>query len=412
MDIRLIVIGDELLSGRIADKNGQQLGKILHQKGLNLRNIEVVGDCEADLLEAFKGFENKITLVCGGLGPTKDDITKNVVAKFFNLHISISNEATEVVKKNYQRRDLSWIPEANLYHHIPTTITPLNNPTGLAPGLAHLQNDYAFICLPGVPIEFEAMMVQEVFPLLEEKYSLVTKKLGRINIRTFGVPEEAIFHKDTEIWKNLANFGKVASLPNALGVDIEVSNIDLDIYPQFEKEIKNVVDESPLKDHVWQYGDLSLEGMIINLAQKKNIMIGLAESCTGGLVSHRLTNIPGCSSNFLGAIISYTNEIKSDILKVKEKTINDHGAVSSETAKEMAKGAAIRLGADLTISLTGIAGPDGGTAKKPVGTLGIGYWYKGESGSEMIQLRGNRKNLKYLFSQKALFTLFFLLRDN
>jgi len=410
MDIRLIVIGDELLSGRISDKNGPHLGAFLNKQGLNLTEIKIVGDDETDLLSAFKEYEGKITLVCGGLGPTQDDITKKVMGSFFNLEIKESDKALEIAKENYSRRGLDLEPKTNFYHHIPESVMPLNNPTGLAPGLALIKKDFAFICLPGVPIEFGGMLEEEVFPLLKKNFKLGIKSRGRINIRTFGIPEEMIFHEGPVLWKKLSKYGKVASLPHALGVDIEVSRIDLNTHPNFEEEIKNVI--GPLKDYVWHYGDDSLEEVVLSLAKKKNIMIGLAESCTGGLIANRLTNVAGSSSSFMGGIVSYTNDIKVDLLGVKEETLKAHGAVSSETAEEMAQGAAIKLGADITIAVTGIAGPDGGSAEKPVGTLGIGYYYQGKSGSEVINLKGNRKNLKYLFSQKGLFTLYFLLRNS
>jgi nicotinamide-nucleotide amidase len=409
MEIRLIVIGDELLSGRIVDKNGPYLGAFLNTEGLNLSEIKVVGDNETDLLLAFKGHEDKITLVCGGLGPTQDDITKKVMGSFFNLEIKESDQALEIAKKNYSRKNLSLEPKANFYHHIPDSITPLNNPTGLAPGLALTNKDFAFICLPGVPIEFRYMFEEEVFPLLKNNFKLGSKSRGRINIRTFGIPEEMIFHKGPGLWKKLSKYGKVASLPHALGVDIEVSRIDPDTHPNYEEEIKKII--GPLKDYVWDYGDESLEEVVLSLAKEKNITIGLAESCTGGLIANRLTNIPGSSSNFLGGIVSYTNDLKVDLLGVKKETLKTHGAVSSQTAEEMAQGAAEKLKADLTVGVTGIAGPDGGSAEKPVGTVGIGYYLKGKTGAELINLRGNRKNLKYLFSQKGLFTLYFLLRD-
>jgi len=411
MDIRLIVIGDELLSGRIADKNGQLLGKFLHQKGIQLKDIQVVRDHEENLLEAFEGFEGKITLVSGGLGPTLDDKTKKAMAEFFNLEITLDEAAFDIVQKNYVRRNLPWTPETNFYHHIPSTTTPINNPTGLAPGLALIEDDFAFICLPGVPMEFASMLAEEVFPLLENNFELGKGTLGRVNIRTFGVPEEVIFQQDKALWENLSAFGKVASLPHALGVDLEVSQIDLNEHPNYLDEIKKVLEAGPLGNNIWQYGDDSLEELVIKLAQEKNMMIGLAESCTGGLVANRLTNVAGCSSHFLGSIVSYANVVKTNILGVNAKTLEAHGAVALETAKEMAEGAALKLGADVAISLTGIAGPSGGTVEKPVGSLALGFWYKGDSGSELINFRGNRKNLKYLFSQKGLFTLFFLLRD-
>ncbi|TDJ03842.1 MAG: nicotinamide-nucleotide amidohydrolase family protein [Deltaproteobacteria bacterium] len=409
MEIRLIIIGDELLSGQIADKNGQYLGKFLHKKGIELKNIKIVGDHEVDLTSAFKGFDGKITLVCGGLGPTHDDKTKKVMASFFNLEILESDACSEIVEKNYSRRGVSWDPDSNFYHHIPKSVTPLNNPSGLAPGLALIKDDFAFICLPGVPIEFNTMLEEVVFPLLEKSFKLGNKDLGRINIKTFGIPEESIFHKNKTLWQDLSMFGKVASLPHALGVDIEISRIDLNKHPNFSEKIKDLL--GPLKENVWQYGDNPLEERVIDLAREKNLMIGLAESCTGGLISHRLTNVDGCSSHFLGSIVSYADEVKRDILAVKEETLNSYGAVSLEIAREMAIGAADKLKADITVSVTGIAGPAGGSEEKPVGTVAIGYCYQGESGSELLNLRGNRKNLKYLFSQKALFTLFFLLRD-
>lgn len=410
MNIELICIGDELLSGRTQDKNGPWLARFLEGRGHSLNRITTIHDDNQEIQEALKmAFSrSSVIILSGGLGPTKDDLTKSTLADFFKINLIDDPKAGNIAKNNYLRKGKEFIPESNFYQMIPEGFIPCNNPKGLAPGLIKKDSSRILLAAPGVPWEFAAMVEEEFFPLLNK----ANKILGKMTIRTQGIPEESIFFKLVpNLWEELSRYGKVASLPHVQGVDIVISNIDKTKFKNFEKEIKNLVKKSALAPYVWQFGDLTPEELIIKLAKKRKLTIGIAESASGGLVSHRLTNVPGCSDQYNGSVVSYSNKAKIKILGVKPSTLRKKGAVSLEVAREMARGAQKALAANLTVSLTGIAGPSGGSKRKPVGTICIGWTRGKKHGEEAFLFKGDRATLKAIFAQKALFILLKILSE-
>ena len=231
-------------------------------------------------------------------------------------------------------------------------------------------------------------------------------------IRTQGVPEEKIFFEMCPtLWKDLEVFGKVSSLPHTIGIDIVISyHGNINFHKKNQDQIKKLILTTPLKDHVWQWGNSSVAELVLTKAKDSKYTFAFAESCTGGLASSKITDLAGASAVYFGSIISYDNSIKENVLKVNPQTLKDFGAVSIETAKEMAMGARLLLKTDYAISITGIAGPDGGYEGKPKGTVAIGYASKERNGAELFLFPGDRIKLKDRFSDKALLTLLELMK--
>ncbi len=407
MNIDYIAIGNELLNGKISDLNGLFLAKNVGKNRLKLRKIHIVPDQESEIFMAInEAFENSdVIVLSGGLGPTLDDITKPTLAKYFSKKLVEKTEHLELIRKIYQEKNRDYDTNHYHYHRVPEDFALLFNNVGYAPGLYYQNKSKQIFSLPGIPAEFQTMFSKEVLPLIKTSNSKFSKN---ITFKTWKIPESKIFKQvDPDLWSNLNSIGEVASLPHTYGVDIGVTiegetENDLQIK---EKKIMDILNSSKVSDSIYYIGNESLEEIIIQKAIEKNITFGFTESCTGGLLASRITDISGCSSVFWGSITAYDNSVKQNVLGVKEKTLIEHGAVSKETAFEMAYGARKQLGVDIVVSTTGIAGPGGGSKEKPVGTIGIGISSSEDTTSELYQFKGNRLSLKKRFSDYALFLL-------
>ncbi len=415
MKTEFIGIGSELLYGRVQDTNGSWLAGNLHEKGIDIQGITLCKDEKKDILESLERAMKRSDLIfiSGGLGPTEDDVTKNILAEHFNQTIKESKKATSIVQENYNRFGKEWKPEWNHYHHIPENFEVFDNPKGLAPGLGYITNGKIILAAPGVPKEFRAMVNEVFLPWLIQNNNLKTKETHQLVIRTHGVPEEMIFNKlATNLWNDLSKIGSLSSLPQVLGIDLVLTLPESSHEQTALKSVKEVINKTELAPYVWQWGDLSIEEYLIKKSNEKNLTFSFAESCTGGLSSHRLTDVSGSSSCFMGSAVTYSNEAKKQILSVNEETLKKFGAVSNETALEMAEGSRKQYSSNIAISWTGIAGPTGGSPEKPVGTLAIGWSSSnGEKGSEVLQYNGDRTWLKRRFSEKGLFKLLSLIES-
>lgn len=408
MNVEMIIIGDEILNGRTQESNGHFLAQFLSQKGLHLFKIQIVADKQEEIAKALDlALERSdIIITSGGLGPTQDDRTKNALAQYFKKDLFPKEEVASLVKEHYARIGKEWTPKTNSYHILPKDFQAAYNPQGLAPGLTYFDKSHQKLIMagPGVPREFSAMLEEAFFPLIKKHFKLSKSQTERFSIRTRGVPEEKIFFElCPNLWEELSQFGKVSSLPQIMGVDIVIAGDD---FKNKEKQIRKIVEKTPLKENIWQYGELSLPEYVLKVAREKKLTLATAESCTGGLCASRLTDMPGCSDVFLGSVVSYANEIKMNVLGVKEETLKKYGAVSTQVAQEMASGLQKVTKASFTVSFTGIAGPSGGTEEKPVGTIAIGICNpQGETDAKLFHLRGNRQLLKLRFSELGLFQL-------
>ncbi|EQC44887.1 CinA family nicotinamide mononucleotide deamidase-related protein [Bacteriovorax sp. Seq25_V] len=403
--ITQIIIGDELLSGKIQDLNLKWLATTLLPTKHKLVATRIIGDNEeqikAVLTEASK--ESDAIIITGGLGPTKDDKTKKVLGDWIGGQMKENNQAMELAKTHYARWDREWTKELNSYHLIPEGITPLYNPIGFAPGLMLTKDNTYIFAAPGVPREFQGMLTDVILPIIDKEIGGEAEELELFNIRTYGIPEEVIFGKlCPTLWDDLEVFGSVSSLPGINGVDITIRLLKDNQVEEKKNKIKKIVYATDLAPNIWHIGLESLQEVVVMKAKEKGITFSFAESCTGGLVSSLITDISGSSTPFLGSIISYSNDVKIKQLGVKEETLKSFGAVSKETALEMAIGARERINSHIGISLTGIAGPLGGSKEKPVGTVAIGHSTSKESCSEVYNFHGDRIKLKERFAAKAL----------
>lgn len=407
MRIGMLIIGTELLQGKITDANTVWMAQYLRPWNLRLHMTLTVSDEHQDIQAALSMlYQHCDGVICsGGLGPTADDITKNSIGFYFGKKMEAKTQARNVAEKNYVRFERTLAPNHG-YGFLPDDFEALNNPSGFAPGLWFEDQQRCLLAAPGVPKEFRDM-ISEAFPLKLAPKLSASKKLTLLNFRTRGVPEERIFQELAPgLWEQLSQYGNVSSLPHVLGVDIGITVQDKDV-----TAVKSIVSQSPVAPHVWHEGFESLEELIVQKANARGITFGFAESCTGGLCSHRMTNVAGSSQAFWGSIVSYDNSIKMNLLNVSAETLQQHGAVSEATACEMARGARLELKTSLAISLTGIAGPGGGSLEKPVGTVWIGVANAKGVTAKKFEFKGDRETLKLRFSQIALYTLLDQLRD-
>lgn len=368
MNISYITIGEELLNGKTKDANTFTLSQLTQKYDFKLIRSIAIPDKKEFILKAIETCKDSDCIILsGGLGPTKDDITDDVlIEKFGNKYSEITNH------------------------------------NGVAKGLYFKKQN--IIATPGVPLEFKMMLEKEVFNLLELK----NKKNHQVIFKTYKMGEWKIFNElCPNLWEDLERFGKVSCLPVIAGVNIGVSLFDINK----KEELIQFVKSTKLNDLIWYIGNESLEEVIIKKAKDKNLKIGFAESCTGGLLASKITDVPGSSSAFWGSIVSYSNEVKMRALNVKEETLKKYGAVSLEVAKEMAIGAKEKMNLDIAIATTGIAGPGGGSEEKPVGTVCIGVATSEKTESfkfEFIknkEFKGDREMLKERFAKAALYKL-------
>ncbi len=410
MKIGFLIIASEVLDGKISDTNTKLMAEFLRTYHLEIKRSMIARDDKTSIQEALKSLFSDCDLIftSGGLGPTKDDITKDTIASFFGRAIKFSDVACKIAEENYKRFDRPFPGKDHGYCFLPEGFTALSNSSGFAPGLYSQHNKKFLFSFPGVPRELQSMLQDHLLSFIE-KHREKDSVLGHVIVRTKKVPEEKIFKEvDPTLWEKLEKFGEVSSLPNLMGVDIGVK---MKTKTHDEMAIKvagvmKIIEESPIKKSVWHCGPESLEEKIVTLANQKKIRFGFAESATGGLCSHRITNISGSSQCFLGSIICYDEKIKQHILGVSGKTLEKFTAVSLETAEEMAEGLKKNFSLDIAISLTGYAGPGGGNDKYPVGSVCIGKSLQhGGTSAEHFNFKGDREILKQRFSQAALHTL-------
>ena len=403
--ITQIIIGDELLSGKIQDLNLKWLATAILSTKHKLVATRIIGDDEDQIKSVLTQSldESDVIIITGGLGPTKDDKTKKVLGDWIGGQQKENQEAITLAKKHYARWNREWTSELNSYHLIPEGITPLYNPVGFAPGLMLKKNGTFIFAAPGVPREFQGMLNEVIIPIIDKEIGGDEAELELFNIRTYGIPEEVIFGTLCPgLWEQLEDYGSVSSLPGINGVDITLRLLKNDETQIKKNKVIELLKTTNLYPNSWHIGLESLQEVVVLKAREKGITFSFAESCTGGLVSSLITDISGSSTPFIGSIVSYSNEVKINKLGVKSETLKKFGAVSKETALEMAIGAREKLNTDIAISLTGIAGPTGGTEDKPVGTVGIGFSTASSSGSDIYHFHGDRVRLKERFAAKAL----------
>lgn len=409
MKIGFLVIGSEVLNGKTSEANLKTLADFLKRHHLEILKSITVRDDETAIHQGLSVLFNDcdVIVTSGGLGPTRDDITKQTIATFLKRNLAYSAAAEKVASTNYQKFDRPFPGKEHGYCYLPDGFVALNNSNGFAPNLTTNEGDKILICGPGVPREFKAMLADHFLSLVKEKIDQNNFQ-ETILVRTKKVPEEKIFGEvDPSLWDKLSIHGEVSSLPIIFGVDIGVKIKATTLHELNKKknEVLQVFNASPIRSAIWHIGYEMLEEVIVNKANKNNIKFGLAESATGGFCSNLITNVPGASQTFIGSIVCYSEEIKMNLLGVKAETLKNHTVYSEEVAREMALGLAKSFKLDIALAITGLAGPAGGTPQTPVGTVFIATAVHGQVKVTRHQFKGDRDLLKVRFTQAALHAL-------
>ena len=407
MRIEIVIVGDEILEGLIAEANAQYLCAVLSQWGLRPRRIVTVGDELEAIVEALKdSFDRSdLVIVTGGLGPTPDDLTREAAAQAFGLPLRRHEGYLEQIRKKFQERNLPFTEAEEAFALLPEGAEILPNPIGLCGFRLKISGRHLFF-LPGVPREVRAIVKESLLPFLQGAGAL---GMAQKVIKCFGLTEG----QAKELLKDLKGPFKVAYLPQLPELHIKV-RVEVSCQREAQRVLQEVVDEirRRLGINVFGMDEDTLEGVLGGLLRERGFSLATAESCTGGLVAHRITQVPGSSEYFLGGVVSYSNESKERELGVPAEVIRVHGAVSAECASAMAEGVRLRFGSTFGISTTGIAGPAGGTPEKPVGTVFIALDAGSHKEVKGYRFFGDRNQIKLMASEVALDRLRrFLLRN-
>jgi len=403
--VKLISIGDEILIGQIVNSNASVISSKLYSSGIPVEKVVTIGDAEEPLLKELVDSLNNfdITIITGGLGTTHDDLTKPVLVKFFNDELISDEKVLIHIKDFFAKRNVK-MPDANFEQAlVPRNSRIIWNANGTAPGIWIEKNDKVIIALPGVPHEMIVMMDNDVLKLLYDKFSgKINNNLKSKTILTTGIGESVLAEMIGDVGTFIGDC-KLAFLPSPYGVRLR---IDANGKSEKESYDKIYAIENKLKNKIGKYiyGENSdiLEKIVGDLLKKKNLSLSVAESCTGGLISSRLTDKSGSSEYFKGGICTYSNYSKIYLLDVNILTIEKLGAVNEETAIEMALNVKAKFQSDIGISTTGIAGPTGGTPDKPVGLVWIGYSDNEKTFARKFLFGDNRNIVKIRASQMAL----------
>ncbi len=387
----IIAIGDELLYGQIVDTNSHWISQELDLIGVKVVRKTTVGDNRLDILAAFAEAQQRaeIILITGGLGPTQDDLTKPLLAEYFGCDIVEFPEAVAAVTAFFLQRGREITPINRLQGHLPACCTYVPNEVGTAPGMWFDKNGAYWMSMPGVPHEMKKLMKDFVLPKLPTLFELPV--IYHKVIKTVGIGESWLSDRIQD-WENslpahirlayLPSLGQVRLRLTAFGTDRNL--LELEVARQIE-QLEPLIDE-----YIYGYDEDSLESTIGKLLKNSGKTLALAESCTGGYISHLVTSIAGSSAYFNGSVIPYHNRFKESLLSVKAETLSSQGAVSEDTVHEMAGGVRKLFGADFGLASSGIAGPDGGSVEKPVGTVWIACAGDGFSEAKKLQLSQDR----------------------
>jgi len=387
----ILAIGDELLYGQILDTNSHWISQELTNIGVRVVRRTTVGDSREAILGAFAEAESRadIILMTGGLGPTNDDLTKPLLAEYFDCPVELVPEALEAVRVYFEKRGRELTELNRLQAHLPTKCTYIPNALGTAPGMWFEERGKVWMSMPGVPHEMKKLMTDHVIPRIKQKFHLPV--IFHKVIKTAGIGESWLADKIKE-WENqLPKHIRLAYLPSLGQVKLRLTGFgnDLDkIKQEVESQIQTIL--PTIDKYVFGYDEESLESVIGKLLNEKGQKVALAESCSGGYVSHMITSVAGSSDYFQGAMVPYHNLFKENLLGVKKETLESKGAVSEETVIQMAEQVKSLFLADYGLASSGIAGPGGGSEDKPVGTVWIACATPEKTIAKKLQLTQDR----------------------
>ncbi len=371
MKATIITIGDEILIGQIVDTNSVSIARHLNGAGITVESKLSIGDSDHQIESSIRTalLTSQVVVITGGLGPTKDDITKHTLARIFNSELRYNDTEGQHIESLLARRGIAFTELNRSQAMLPACCTPLHNAHGTAPGMwFECEGDAVVVSLPGVPFEMEHLMQDEVIPRLKERFML--KSIVHLTLITHGIAESLLAERIAAWEDALPDYMHLAYLPapnivrlRLSAYDVERSEAEVAMRQEFGKL------EQLIGDHIVGEEGASVESNVHRILSERGLTLATAESCTGGNIAASFTSMAGASAYFLTGIVAYSNAAKSNILGVDSSTIERHGAVSREVVEQMAEGARRISGADYAIATSGIAGPSGGSVEKPVGTV-------------------------------------------
>lgn len=372
MQAKIITIGDEILIGQIVDTNSAWIAAQLNLMGVRVVSKLSVADQAEAIKEAVQEAmqSSDAVIITGGLGPTKDDITKRTLAEMFGCPLVEDAETYAMVERMLAARGIDFNELNRSQALVPECCTVLPNHNGTAPGMWFERDGKVLVALPGVPFEMKELMSGDVLPRLSARFSL--RSIVHRTMITFGLAE-SVLAETIAVWEQaLPSYLKLAYLPNPSSIRLRLSAYDVERkHAEAEIESQFVRLEQIIPGYVLGYGEASVESVVAKLLTERGMTLSVAESCTGGSVCSRFTAMAGASAYFVAGVVAYSNSIKSNVLGVNPADIEQYGAVSREVAEQMAQGVRRVSGSDYAIATTGVAGPDGGTPQKPVGMVWI-----------------------------------------
>ena len=401
MKATILTIGDEILIGQIIDTNAAWMSQQLTALGISVVERITVSDEHQPIVEGIEYclIKSDIVLMTGGLGPTKDDITKVAIADYLGVEMKYHEEVFDKIKAIFKPRNIPFTEAHKDQCYLPENVEILNNSMGTAPGMLWQHEGKKIVSMPGVPYEMKAIMTEELIPRLARRPD--RKVILHKTIMTAGMGESSIADKIEDIVDAFDKEVSIAYLPGLSQVRLRITakgDNESVLQSKLDQAIEEVSDR--VSELVYGYDEITLQEALQDICIEKGLTIGTAESCTGGHLSHLITSISGSSAYYKGSAITYSNELKQKMLGVKEETLKSHGAVSEEVVEEMVIGALDLLNVDVAVAISGVAGPTGGTEKKPVGTVCIAVGSHGVTKTRTILASKDRsKNIAYASNQ-------------
>ncbi|MTI60641.1 MAG: competence/damage-inducible protein A [Firmicutes bacterium] len=405
MIVEIISIGTELLLGDIIDTNSAYIAEKLTENGFDIHYVSTVGDNLERITATIKRAQQRadIIITTGGLGPTDDDLTREAIAASMGLELKKDERLLTAIKNYFREKNYSMTVNNEKQACLPEGATEIPNEKGTAPGILLERDDIIIISMPGVPGEMKDMLERKVLPYLKElSAGLIQSRV----LNFFGIGESSLEMEIKDILDKQTN-PTIALLAGKGEVKVRITSKASskekagELIAVVEKEITERVGE-----YVYGSDDKGLAVVVAELLKEKGLSIATAESCTGGLLGDRITNIAGSSEYFQGGVIAYSNQVKHELLGVEENTLKKYGAVSAETAQKMAEGIKDNMNTDIGIAITGIAGPGGGSQEKPVGLVYLGLAIDDYSQTFKLKLRNDRAWNKWMSTQYALYYLY------
>lgn len=413
MNVEIIIIGDELLIGQVVDTNSAWMGQQLESEGFHVVWKTAVGDIEEDMLSAIDAAMNRaqIVLITGGIGPTKDDITRKTLCKYFDSGLHFSDDVYHNIEEIFNRNGRIMNELTRNQALVPDKATVIQNRAGTAPSTWFEHDGKILVSMPGVPYEMKWLVTNEILPRLKKQFQ---QDIYILHHTTWvnGFSESMLAIHLEEFENELPTSVKLAYLPQP-----GLIRLRLTIHAATENEAQSILDvqqkklRALLQGHILTEEDKAPDELIGSILKKKGLTLGTAESCTGGRIASIITSTAGSSAYFAGGIVSYSNQVKENVLDVNPQDIEKHGAVSREVVEQMALGAIRKLKCDCAVATSGIAGPDGGTPEKPVGTVWIAAVVGNRVISECYHFSSIREQNILRSSNMALLMLLSLLKE-